>query len=243
MNPIKKFKSFREKNIHSIGKDKKFKKLANEFIVKADKHKYEYNFEWLGRPIIQYPQDIVAMQEIIWKVRPDLIIETGIAHGGSLIFYASMLELLGRGEVLGIDIDIRKQNRKEIERHKMYKRIKMIEGSSIDKEVVRKVEDTVKKYKKVLVCLDSLHTHSHVLNELNLYSKFVSKGSYLVVFDTNIEYLPKGFFKNRPWDKGNNPATAVKAFLKQNKNFVVDKNVENKLLITSVPGGYLKRIR
>jgi len=185
----------------------------------------------------------VAMQEIIWQVKPDLIIETGIAHGGSLIFYASMLELIGNGEVLGIDIDIRKHNRREIEKHKMFKRIKMIEGSSVDEKVIKKVEKTVKQHKKILVCLDSLHTHNHVLNELNIYSKFVSKGSYLVVFDTVIEYMPKGFFKNRPWDKGNNPATAVKQFIKKNKNFVIDKEIDNKLLITSAPEGFLKRIK
>ena len=171
-----------------------------------------------------------------------MIIETGIAHGGSLIFYASLLKLIGKGEVLGIDIDIREHNRKEIEKHKMFKRIKMIEGSSIDKEVVEKVEDIVKKHKKVLVLLDSLHTHKHVLEELNLYSKFVSKGSYLVVFDTIVEYMPRGFFGNKPWDKGNNPATAIKEFFKQNKDFIIDKEIENKLLITAAPGGYLKRI-
>jgi len=183
------------------------------------------------------------MQEIIWKVKPDLIIETGIAYGGGLIFYASILELIGEGKVLGIDIDIRKHNRKEIEKHKMFKRIKMIEGSSTDRKVLKQVEKIAKKHKKIMVCLDSLHTHNHVLDELNLYSKFVNKNSYLVVFDTIIEYMPKGFFKDRPWDKGNNSKTAVDKFLKNNKNFVVDKEIENKLLISVVPGGYLKRIK
>jgi cephalosporin hydroxylase len=154
-----------------------------------------------------------------------------------------MLELIGKGEVLGIDIEIREYNRKEIEKHKMAKRIKIIEGSSIDEKVIKEVKKIVKRHKKVMVCLDSLHTHEHVLKELELYSPFVSKGSYLVVFDTIIEYFPKGFFKDRPWDKGNNPATAVKEFLKHNKNFVVDKEIENKLLITCAPGGFLKRIK
>jgi len=153
------------------------------------------------------------------------------------------LELIGKGEVLGIDIDIREHNKKEIEKHKMFKRIKMIEGSSVDETVVKQVKKIVKKHKKVMVCLDSLHTNNHVLRDLELYSQFVSKGSYLVVFDTIIEYMPKGFFKDRPWDKGNNPATAVKEFLKKNKNFIVDKEIENKLLITAAPGGYLKRIK
>jgi len=243
MNPVEQFKLERKKNINKVGQNKKLKKIALNFFINSWRQKYSYNFDWLGRPIIQIPQDIVALQEIIWETKPDLIIETGIAHGGSLIFYASMLELIGRGEVLGIDVDIREHNKKEIEKHKMAKRIKMIEGSSTDEKVVKEVEKIGKRHKKVMVCLDSLHTHKHVLKELNLYSKFVTKGSYLVVFDTIIEYFPKGFFKDRPWDKGNNPATAVKAFLKKNKNFIVDKEIENKLLITAAPGGYLKRIK
>jgi len=243
MNLTEHFKLEKERNIKKLGKDKKLRDLSLKFVEHSSQYKYSYNFTWLGRPIIQIPQDIVAMQEIIWQVKPDLVIEIGIAHGGSLIFYASMLELIGRGEVLGIDIDIRKHNRREIEKHKMFKRIKMIEGSSVDEKVIKKVEKIARKHKKILVCLDSLHTHEHVLKELNLYSKFVSKGSYLVVFDTIIEYMPKGFFKDRPWDKGNNPATAVRMFLKNNKNFIVDKEIENKLLITSAPGGFLKRIR
>jgi len=243
MNPVEQFKLERKKNINKVGQNKKLKKIALNFFINSWRQKYSYNFDWLGRPIIQIPQDIVALQEIIWETKPDLIIETGIAHGGSLIFYASMLELIGRGEVLGIDVDIREHNKKEIEKHKMAKRIKMIEGSSTDEKVVKEVEKIGKRHKKVMVCLDSLHTHKHVLKELNLYSKFVTKGSYLVVFDTIIEYFPKGFFKDRPWDKGNNPATAVKAFLKKNKNFIVDKEIEHKLLITAAPGGYLKRIK
>lgn len=243
MNPIEQLKLERAKNIQKLGKSKKLQKLARNFFIDSWQHKYSYNFNWSGRPIIQVPQDIVALQEIIWQTKPDLIIETGIAHGGSLIFYASMLELIGRGEVLGIDIDIRKHNRKEIEKHKMAKRIKMIEGSSTDEKIIKKVEKIVEKHKKVMVCLDSLHTHQHVLEELNLYSKFVSKNSYLVVFDTIIEHMPKGMFKDRPWGRGNNPKTAVDEFLKKNKKFIVDKEIENKVLITSAPDGFLKRIK
>jgi cephalosporin hydroxylase len=243
MNPIKKFKLERKENIKRLGRDKKLKNLALKFLIYSRKYKYSYNFDWLGRPFIQVPQDIVALQEIIWKTKPDLIIETGIAHGGGLIFYASMLELLGEGEVIGIDVEIRPHNRKEIEKHPLSKRIIMFEGSSTDDKIVKEVEKIVKRHKKVMVCLDSLHTHEHVLNELNIYSKFVSKGNYLVVFDTIIEFFPKGFFKDRPWDKGNNPYTAVKEFLKHNKNFVVDKEIENKLLITCAPGGYLLRVK
>jgi cephalosporin hydroxylase len=243
MNPIKQFKEDRIDNIKKIVKDKKLKSLASDFYNCFTKHNYQYNFDWLGRPIVQIPQDIVALQEIIWNIKPDLIIETGIAHGGGLIFYASMLELLGEGEVLGIDIDIREHNKKEIENHKMFKRIKMIQGSSVDNDVIEKVREIVKNHKKVLVILDSLHTHEHVLSELNFYSKFVSKDSYIVVMDTIIEFIPKGFYKNRPWDVGSNPATAVREFLKKDKNFIVDKETENKLLITAAPGGYLKRVK
>jgi cephalosporin hydroxylase len=243
MDPREIFATERKENIRKMQKDLSLKELALKFLVKSFRYNYSYNFDWLGRPFIQVPQDIVALQEIIWKTKPDLIIETGIAHGEGLIFYASMLELLGEGEVIGIDVEIRPHNRKEIEKHPLSKRIIMFEGSSTDDKIVREVEKIVKRHKKVMVCLDSLHTHEHVLNELNIYSKFVTKGNYLVVFDTIIEFFPKGFFKDRPWDKGNNPYTAVKEFLKHNKNFVVDKEIENKLLITCAPGGYLLRVK
>ncbi|MDR0335659.1 MAG: cephalosporin hydroxylase family protein [Planctomycetaceae bacterium] len=206
--------------------------------------KYSYNFTWLGRPIIQYPQDIIALQEIIWNVKPDLIIETGIAHGGSIIFSASMLELLGvNGHVLGIDIDIRKHNRVEIEKHPMFKRITMFEGSSIAPEMVDRVIEFAKPYKTVMLVLDSNHTHDHVFAELQYYTPLVTKESYCVVFDTIIEDMPSGSFPDRLWDKGNNPKTAVWEFLKQNNNFEIDKSIENKLLITAAPDGYLKRIK
>ncbi|MDP3954689.1 MAG: cephalosporin hydroxylase family protein [bacterium] len=240
---IKKFKLERLANIKKIGHSKKLKRLATDFINLQAPHKYSYNFDWLGLPIIQLPQDILAMQEIIWRIKPDLIIETGIARGGSLIFYASMLELLGKGEVLGIDIDIRKYNKREIERHRMFKRIKMIGGSSTDGGVIQKVAKVAKGHKKILVCLDSMHTRNHVLRELELYSPFVSRGSYLVVFDTVIECMDEKLFKNRPWTKGNNPASAVRDFLEINSDFIVDTEFDNKLAISFTPGGYLRRIK
>ncbi len=214
--------------------------LTNQWFVESCKYKYSYNFSWMGRPIIQFPQDIMAMQEIIWQVKPDLIVETGIAHGGSLIFYASMLELIGEGQVLGIDVDIRQHNRVEIEQHPMFKRITMIEGSSIDEEIAKQVYDLAKGKSRILLVLDSNHTHDHVLKELELYSPLVTKDSYLVVFDTVVEDMPEDFFPDRPWGKGNNPKTAVWEFLKTNKRFKVDKNIEAKLLITVAPDGYLK---
>ena len=244
MNHLEQFMKEREKDIDKMSKDQKVIEFGKLFIEETAKYKYSYNFTWLGRPIIQFPQDIITMQEIIWRVKPDLVIETGIAHGGSLIFYASMLELLGgNGEVLGIDIDIRKHNRKEIENHSMFKRITMIEGSSIDKDIAKQVRDFAKEKKNVLVVLDSNHTHEHVLKELKLYSSLVTKNSYLIVFDTIIEDMPENFFPNRPWSKGNNPKTAVWEFLKINDRFKVDKAIENKLLITVSPDGYLKCIK
>jgi cephalosporin hydroxylase len=243
-NPVQMFIEERKKRIKGNEDNGELRSAADAFNVASNKAQYSYNFSWMGRPIIQYPQDMVAMQEIIWEIKPDLIIETGIAHGGSLIYYASLLELIGNGEVLGIDIDIREHNRQEIESHPMYKRIKMIQGSSIDETTA----DAVKKYaagkKKIIVCLDSNHTHDHVLKELEIYAPLVSVNSYIVVFDTIVEHLPEGYFsQKRPWGIGNNPETAVTEFLRDNNNFTIDHSVDNKLLISVAPGGYLKRIR
>jgi cephalosporin hydroxylase len=230
--------------IARMGCDRMLHELSWRWFRRASRYEYSYHFTWLGRPIIQFPQDIIAMQEIIWRVKPDLIIETGIAHGGGLIFYASMLELIGGDRlVLGIDIDIREHNRVEIEKHPMFKRITMIQGSSTDEDVVKQVYDLARGRKPVLVALDSNHTHAHVLRELQLYSPLVTKGSYLVVFDTIIEDMPDDFFPDRPWGKGNNPKTAVWEFLKTNDRFEIDKDIENKLLITVAPDGYLRCIK
>ncbi len=226
-----------------MSEDKNLKKLSRTWFDNAFKYEYSFHFTWLGRPIIQFPQDIIAMQELIWKIKPELIIETGIAHGGSIIFSASILELIGKGKVLGIDIDIRKHNRIEIEKHPMYKRIKMLEGSSIDKNTRKKVYQFAKGKKRVLVFLDSYHTEDHVLKELQLYSRLVKKDSYIVVFDTVVEDMPEDSFQNRPWGKNNNPKTAVIKFLKANKRFKIDKEIEKKLLITSSPDGFLKCVK
>lgn len=241
---MKTFEEERREHINFLANDKNLRKDSLTWLSNASVHKYSYNFSWMGRPIIQFPQDMIAMQEIIWSVKPQLIIETGIAHGGSLIFYASMLELLGAdGIVLGLDIDIRQHNRVEIEKHPMVKRIKMIQGSSISRVVVSQVYELAKGKAPVLVILDSMHTHAHVLEELEAYSPLVTKDSYLVVFDTVVEDMPDNFFQGRPWGKGNNPKTAVWEFLKSNDRFEVDKEIENKLLITVAPDGYLKCIR
>ncbi|MEK7651087.1 MAG: cephalosporin hydroxylase family protein [Patescibacteria group bacterium] len=243
-NDEKEFAKEREANIKRLGSDKRLKKLALDFASQAMKDRYPYNFDWLGRPIIQYPEDIMAIQELIWNVKPDLVIETGIARGGSLILSASILELIGgKGEVLGIDTDIREHNRQKIEAHRMFKRISMLEGSSVDPVILNKVKKFARGKRKIIVFLDSNHSHAHVLKELELYSPLVTKGSYIVAFDTIAEFLPKGIIKNRPWGKGNSPWTAAREFLRMHKNFIPDKSMENKLAITVAYDGFLKRIR
>lgn len=230
--------------ISQMAVDGNLAELSNELFARSCEYKYSYNFSWLGRPVIQYPQDIVAMQEIIWQVKPDLIVETGIAHGGSLIFHASMLELIGgEGRVLGIDIDIREHNRVEIERHPMFKRISMIQGSSVDTEIAAEAARAAAGAERVVVVLDSNHTHEHVLRELELYSPLVTKDSYLVVFDTVIEDMPEDSFLDRPWGKGNNPKTAVHQFLQTTDRFVIDEEYNGKLLITVAPDGYLRCVK
>jgi len=231
-------------DVARMAADQDLQRLAADVFLRSCKYRYSYNFSWMGRPIIQYPQDMVAMQEIIWDVQPDLIIETGIAHGGSLVYYASLLELLGKeGLVLGIDIDIRTHNRTAIEAHPMARRIQMIEGSSIDAGVVAQVAAVAKGRGKVLVTLDSNHSHEHVLRELQLYSPFVTEGSYMVVFDTVVEDMPKSMFPDRPWGPGDNPKTAVHEFLRSSDRFVINSQLEKKLLLTVAPDGYLRCVK
>jgi|SRR5579872_3018420 len=242
------FQQARSKEIEAMAHDTQLSQISNNWINHAQAARYPYHFEWMGRPIIQYPQDILAVQEIIWSVKPDLIIETGIAHGGSLIFSASMLELntISGGppdaQVLGIDIDIRAHNRAAIEAHPMARRIAMIQGSSIASEVISQVKAKASGKRSVLVLLDSNHTHDHVLAELEAYANLATIGSYCVVFDTVIEDMPADTFNDRPWGKGNNAKTAVWDFLKRHPEFEADKNIQHKLLITVAPDGYLRRI-
>jgi cephalosporin hydroxylase len=244
MNEIEKFKQEVGEGITAQGSNTALQQAAATFMDASIRSRYSYHFTWMGRPIIQYPQDVMAMQEVIWAVQPDLIIETGIAHGGSLIYYASLLELTGKGHILGIDIDIRPHNKAEIENHPMSKRITMYQGSSIAPETIEKVKAFAKGYEKILVVLDSNHTHQHVLDELRAYADLVAVGSYCVVFDTVVEDLPQGLYSgNRPWDIGNNPKTAVAEFMQTNNDFVVDTGIDNKLLISVAPGGYLKRVK
>jgi cephalosporin hydroxylase len=225
----------------AMATDPDLRRLTRAWFDRVSTYEYSYHFTWLGLPIIQFPQDILAVQEIAWRVRPDVIIETGIARGGSLILSASLLELLGGdGRVIGIDIDIRAPNRRAIESHPLARRITMIEGSSTDAAVVEHVRRLVSGASRVLVLLDSNHTHEHVLQELRLYSPLVTPGSYVIVFDTIIESMPVDAFPERPWGRGDNPATAVQAFLAENDRFVVDEDIDRKLLISVSPGGYLQ---
>lgn len=245
MSPIEEFQQEKKDRISSYPENGSLQKISQQFTEITITEKYQYNFSWFGRPTIHYPQDLVAMQEIIWNVKPDLIIETGIAHGGSLIFSASMLELLGgdHREVLGLDIDIRPHNRREIEAHPLYKRITMLEGDSTSPEIAEQVFAIAKRHTKILVCLDSNHTHDHVCNELKLYAPLVSVGSYCIVFDTVIEDLSENMFSDRPWGLGNNPKTAVWEFLKTHDEFSIDAEIVQKLLVTEAPDGYLKRVK
>jgi cephalosporin hydroxylase len=223
--------------------DERLKQLTHEWFLESCRVKYSYRFTWMGRPIIQYPQDIVAMQELIWRVQPDLIVETGIAHGGSLVFYASMLELLGGDRrVLGVDIDIRAHNRAAIEAHPMFKRIDMIEGSSIDPAIVARVHEAARGKQTVLLVLDSNHTHDHVLAELRAYGGLVTKDSYCVVFDTVVEDMPDEFFPDRPWRQGNSPKSAVHAYLKETDRFEIDRSIDERIAITVSPDGFLRCI-
>lgn len=238
------FEREKRENIRRMGDIGELHDLALEFMRETSAYKYTYNFSWMGLPIIQFPQDILAMQEIIWNVRPDLIVETGIARGGSLVLSASLLELIGGdGLVLGVDIDIREHNRVEIERHPLAKRIRMIQGSSVAEETFREVGRLAEGRRRVLVMLDSNHTHEHALRELELYSPLVTKGSYLVVFDTVVEEMPDDMYADRPWGRGDNPLTAVREFLAKNDRFEVAREIEAKLLITVAPGGYLRCVK
>ena len=252
-NEIELFKKDTENRIKKQGLNQDILTSAKDFFSLSHKNKYSYNFSWLGRPIIQYPQDIVALQEIIFEVKPDLIIETGIAHGGSLIFSASMLTLLDVMEgidikkstrkVVGVDIDIRNHNKKEIISHPLYQKIRLIEGSSIDKKTIKQVEKYFDKDKKTLVFLDSNHTAEHVLKELESYAKFVSLNSYCIVFDTCLEFVSQESLVDRPWSNTNNPMAATSKWLMHNQNFKSDKNIDNKLLISAAPNGFLKKIK
>lgn len=244
------FESDNRAMIARMGQDKALADRSWAWFDEVTRYRYSYHFRWLGLPIIQFPQDVVALQEIVWRTQPDLVIETGVARGGSLVFYASMMRLLesaqparGRGHVIGIDIDIRPENRAAIEGHPLGGDITLVQGSSVDPAVVERVRDLARGYSKVMVVLDSLHTHDHVLAELAAYAPLVSPDAYLVVLDTCVEMMAPDHFPDRPWSRGNNPYTAVHEFLRTNDDFVIDDAIATKLLVTVAPDGYLRRAK
>jgi cephalosporin hydroxylase len=257
MNEYDRFKDERTNRVNAQSSDPLLLATSHSFLEQSFKHKYSYNFEWLGRPIIQYPQDIVIVQELIWQLKPDLIIETGVAHGGSLMLSASLLALIDICEaleedslynprelsrkVIGIDIDIRQHNKEFILSHPLSRYLMLIEGSSIDNKIIEKVSEIAGRHKRVMLLLDSNHTHNHVLAELNAYANLVSDESYCIVFDTMIENLPRDLFHDRPWTPENNPKSAIKQFLETNSDFSEDKFIDKKLLVSVAPGGFLKR--
>lgn len=243
-DPVAEFFEERRVDIEKMGQDEELRALSLEWMVKADKYKYTYNYTWMGRPIIKFPSDIVAQQEIMWRTRPDLIIETGIAHGGSIAFSASMQQMMGieNAEVVAVDIDIREHNRKEIESHPMFPHITMYEGDSTSNELVEKVRKHTDEKKSVMVILDSNHTEDHVYRELVRYADFVTPGNYLLLPDTFIEFFPKGYYDNRPWDVGDNPHSAMKRFVAERDDYRIDKAMTNKLMICEGIEGYLQRI-
>ena len=257
-NTVQEFSQQRVVEITAQGENTELKDLSQQWLNSSCTHNYSLHFDWMTRPIIQYPQDMVALQEIIWSVKPDLIIECGIAHGGSLIYNASILAMLDyckaaedkvavdphatTSKILGIDIDIRCHNRKAIESHPLSHKIKMIEGSSVDPKVISQVKEFARNHQSILVILDSNHTHEHVLAELHAYAELASTNSYCIVFDTVIEDMPAEMHDNRPWGPGNNPKTAVWKFLETNTKFKIDHSINSKLLISVGPQGYLKKI-
>ncbi len=214
---------------------------AERWLEASAKNRIDYEIEWFGVPVIQTAEDIVLMQELIFSVRPDYVIETGIAHGGGLIFYASMFEVLGKGEVIGVDIEIRQHNRRVIEAHPLCKRIRMIEGDSTSEEVAAEIAGVVGRGASVIVCLDSNHYRKHVLNELRLYSRFIKPGGYMVVFDTVTSSLAEKGACHESYI-GNGPMEAIADFLAENSDFIIDSGY-NKLWTSTSRDGYLKRIK
>ncbi len=258
MNPVESFLENRRRNIAAIRESSHISELSNEWIREVSAFQYCYNFDWFGRPIIQIGSDMVAVQEAVWRTKPDLIVETGIAHGGSLIYHASLLAMLDlcdaaaaggtvdpsrpKRRVLGIDIDIRAHNREAIETHPLSSYVEMFEGSSVAPAMVARVADFAKDFRRVMVVLDSNHTEAHVLAELDGYADLVDPGGYCIVFDTAIENMPEDFYEDRPWGKGDNPLSAITKFLRKRDDFQVDAEIDGKILIGNAPGGFLRRI-
>ena len=207
---------------YSLSSAEGFEAASRAWVRAGWDSKYVYSFAWMGRPIIQLPEDMIRLQEVIWDLKPDVLVETGVAHGGSLIFYASLFEAMGHGRVVGIDIEIRPHNREAIESHPMKKRIELLEGSSTAPEIVEQVKSMVKPGETVLVVLDSNHTKDHVLSELRAYGPLVSVGSYIVATDGVMEQVQGGPRTDSDWD-WNNPKAAAHAFVAEDSRFVIEE--------------------
>lgn len=227
-----------------MAQDEVLQKQVIDVFSKADQHRWIHMNSWMGEPVLNLPQDMFAIQDIIWRTRPDYVIEVGVAWGGSMLFEATLLELLGGKKVIGVDIFIPGDLRERLSSHgRLSERLELIEGSSTSDATLTKIKKILSGSTKVLVILDSFHTHEHVLNELRAYSDFVGKDQYLICGDTIVEYIPKQLHRERPWGPGNNPATAVKEFLSGNTRFEVDSNIDRRLLFSCNPGGYLKAVQ
>jgi cephalosporin hydroxylase len=228
---------------NEMAMDEALRSLDHRIVEVSDQHSYSYMWTWLGLPIIQMPSDIAAMQEIIWEQRPQVVVETGFARGGSTILYSSILELIGEGIVVAVDIEFREHNRDAVEKHPLGHRVRFVEGSSIDDEVMAQVGSQVDGAERVMVILDSDHTHAHVLEEIRRYAPLVTPGQFLVVADTVVEHIPSQEHRPRSWGPGNNPQTAVDQFMAENPDvFAVDDWANNKLLMSSSRGGYLRKL-
>ena len=232
----------KRKNAQAQSQDKDLREVARDFIIRSDKYGYGYQWTWLGLPIIQMPQDIVLTQEIIWECKPDVIIETGVAWGGSVVLYASILQLIGKGEVVAVDLNLMDHVTAQIMAYPFSHRIHLYNGSSTDPDIVARIKAHIEPGQSVMVLLDSNHTHDHVLAELKLYAPLITKGQFLVVSDTVVEDIPAQGHRPRPWGPGNNPKTALRAFLDQHQSFEVDPYINGKPLLTYCPGAYCRRV-
>jgi cephalosporin hydroxylase len=240
------FEVERRRHSLALGADAALVEQAIDCLAKAERHNYSYVWSWMGVPIIQMPPDIVATQEIIWKAKPDVIIETGVARGGSVIFYASILALIGRGKVIGVDIDIRAHNRDTIEKHPMASRIALIEGSSIAAETVARVKAEIPRGANVMLILDSDHSRAHVLAELRAYAPLVTSGQYLIVADTMLGLMrPDQTPTSRShfWPAGDEPMAALNDYLRETDRFEPDAETNGKMIFANSPGGYLRCVK
>jgi cephalosporin hydroxylase len=234
------FESDKRKNAQAQSADKNLADVAHEFIVRSDKYGYGYQWTWLGLPIIQMPQDILLTQEIIWECKPDVIIETGVAWGGSVVLYASILQLIGKGNVVAVDVNLMDHVTAQIMGYSFSNRINLYKGSSVDPSIVSRIKSHIEPGQSVMVLLDSSHTHEHVLAELKLYAPLITKGQFLIVSDTVVDDIPPQGHRPRPWGPGNNPKTALVSYLKSTDRFVVDGYLNSKLMLTYSPGGYCR---